>query len=373
MKAIVFDIIGRHRERPFALTDIKDFQLRKIDEVAAEAILHKPHVTLYSLDFENDRAVFVETPLDVDLSQAPFFFITQFETAVRVWTISFATMIALAKDVTIDQKRLVIVHSVGRSGSTLASQLFAQVPGVISLSEPDVLTILVVARHAQPANAEQLKVLLQASVCLLCKTPAETAWVLKGRSYIMEIGDWLHELFPQSKNLFLYRNAETWLASCLKAFSDGVSRTAAEHQRWENGIRAFKTPLIPAIAQVDAEEHLSQAQIMSIEWLAVMGRYVQFAQTGIGMLAIRYADWHAAPRKTAVAMLDYCQCKPDDMTAVYAALSRDSQAGTILSQNAVQARYKGITEQDLATLNDYLQNHAFIHEAGFEVANTLQV
>ena len=111
------------------------------------------------------------------LSQAPFYYQAQYENAVHVITLPFEMLIQLAQSITIDDNRLVFIHSTGRSGSTLASRIFAQIPGVINMSEPDVLTQLVAARFAQPDKQAELKILLDASMRLLCKTPAQTAWV----------------------------------------------------------------------------------------------------------------------------------------------------------------------------------------------------
>jgi hypothetical protein len=91
------------------------------------------------------------------------------------------------------------------------------------------------------------------------------------------------------------------------------------------------------------------------------------------MLAIRYASWRSDPRQTAEAMLAYCGCRPTDMTAIYETLDRDSQAGTGLSQETIDQRGRTMIKRDLEALNRHLQNHAFIHEADFEVSNTLQI
>ena len=118
MMATTFEIVERLRERPFQLTDVSDFRSREIGQLPAAKILENPRITLYSLDFENSRAVFVETPVDVDLSQAPFYFITQFEKAKTVLTMPFETMLQLAQSVSIDDNRLIFIYSVGRCGST---------------------------------------------------------------------------------------------------------------------------------------------------------------------------------------------------------------------------------------------------------------
>jgi hypothetical protein len=373
MNATTYEILGKQRAGPFDLADIKDFRLREQGQLPAERILANPNLTLYSLDFEHRQAVFVETPSDVKLSTAPFYFITQYEQAVSLLTVSFEDMIQLAETVNIDDRRLIFIHSVGRSGSTLASQIFAQVPGVVNISEPDALTLLVKVRHSEEGERAELVALLKATLGMLCKTQAKTAWVIKGRSYVFELVDWLHDIYPRTKNLFLYRHAETWLQSCLRAYSDGVESTTAETQARENRIRAFMKPLVPAIAQYDAAQHLSHVSILALIWLSAMESYIAYQKMDIEMLAIRYAYWRSRPRETAEAMLEYCQCKPTDLTAVYDTLTRDSQAGTILAQEAIQKHTRKLSEIDLVELQQHLKAHAIINAADFELVNTLQI
>ena len=227
MIATCFEIIAKRRPNPVGPVDIKDFELRESGQIGANEILTNVHMSLYALDFENGRAVFVETSPETNLSQAPFYYQAQYENAVCVVTLPFESMIALAHSVTVDDSKLIFIHSMGRCGSTLASKIFAQVPGVINMSEPDALTQLVAARFMQPDKQGEVKMLLDASVRLLCKAPAQTAWVIKGRSWVIELGDWLHELYPQTKKLDLYREAESWIKSNMNALMDG-SRTSAE-------------------------------------------------------------------------------------------------------------------------------------------------
>lgn len=373
MRATAFEILDRPYQAPFRRTILGDFRLREIGQSPVEKVLENPHITLYGLDFENKQAVFVETPADVDLSQAPFYFNTQFEKATRVLTIPFEAMIQMAKSVMIDDNRLIFVYSVGRCGSTLASQIFAQIPGVINISEPHVLSQLVIARNTKAANEDELVALLEAAICLLCKTAADTAWVVKGQSFVIELGDWLHEIYPHTRNLFLYRHAETWLRSGLRAYSRGAEETNEEHRAREKQRRELLGSLVPSIAQYDAGLPLSHAGMLSLMWLTAMERYVQYCNMGIEMLAIRYASWLSAPRETAEAMLDYCHCRPTDMTAIYEALNRDSQEGTHLSRETLEQRERVITESELEELRWHLQHHAFIHEADFKVPNTLSL
>lgn len=373
MIATTFEVLETLQEAHVRRVGLGDFRLGEQRRTPASEILVNPHVTLYGLDFENKQAVFVETPSDVDLAQASFFFRTQHEKAVRVWTISFETLRQLAQSVALDDSRLIHIYSVGRCGSTLASQIFAQIHGVINISEPAVLSQLVVARNTKIAHDDELIALLDASLRLLCKTSAETAWVIKGQSFVIELGDWLHKLFPQTKNLFLYRHAESWLRSGLRAFGRGGESTETDEERWrmDRLRRDILGPLVPSIADYPPDRFLPHAGSLSLMWLRAMERYVGCCEMGVEMLAIRYASWRSAPRQTAKAMLDYCQCRPVDMSAVYATLERDSQADTHLSMERLGQRKRVLADDDLAELNKHLQHHAFIHDEDFEVPNTL--
>lgn len=77
--------------------------------------------------------------------------------------------------------------------------------------------------------------------------------------------------------------------------------------------------------------------------------------------------------ETAVSMLTYGDCCPADLTAVYATLDKDSQAGTVLAQDAEERTETGAETEDLAELQTHLQNHPFIRTADYEVPNTLHL
>ena len=371
MVAKTFEIVAKQRDFFIGVADIEDFELRESGQVPAEEILQNPHMTLYSLDFDTETAVFVETPPDVNLSQAAFYYVTQYEQATRVLTTSFATMIQLAHSVTIDDQRLVFIHSVGRAGSTLASQIFAQIAGVINIAEPDALSILVAACNVRP-EYEGLKQLVDATIRILCKHNAPSAWVIKGRSYVIELGTWLGELYPQSKIVFLYREAEGYVASCLRAYTGDEELTDETRRETELVWRKSMKPTTPLIAQYDPDKHLTLAGVLSLMWLSVMERYEQLSKAGMSMLAIRYVNWRTHPRETAVAMLDYCGCLPEDKTAVFATLDRDSQAGTFLAQNKVEKNAYVVSAAELEELHQHLQAHPFIHDPHFEASNTLR-
>jgi hypothetical protein len=376
MTGTTYEIVEKRRSIYYDITRITDFELAESGQIAAEEILRNPHITLYCFDFDNGQAVFVETPSDINLSQAPFYYIAQYEHALRVITVPLATMMQMAQSITLDDERLIMIHSVGRAGSTLASQILAQVDGVINISEPDALSWLVGIRFLQPDNEAGLKALLDATIRLLCKTPAQTAWVIKGRSWVIELGDWLHQLYPQTKNLFLYREVESYLASLARvayAAFGGVERSGVEQQANEKEFRQAFALVTPLIAQYDPDTHLPGHEVGTLMWLSVMERALFLYEMGIEMLAIRYESWHSAPQETAVAMLEYCGLRPDDMTAVYETLTKDSQAGTAFSQESTQHNEFVMKAEDLERVHHHLQNHPTIQTADFEMPNTLKL
>ena len=91
MNATVFEIVGKVRQSMYDFTHLSDFALADVGEIGTGALLANRHVTLYSLDFDTETAVFVETAAEVDLSQAPFMFVVQYEQAIRVFTVPFET------------------------------------------------------------------------------------------------------------------------------------------------------------------------------------------------------------------------------------------------------------------------------------------
>ena len=108
-------------------------------------------------------------------------------------------------------------------------------------------------------------------------------------------------------------------------------------------------------------------------WLDNMERYTELHQAGIKMMAIPYPSWKLDPRRTALAMLDYCGCCPDDLTAIEETLLKDSQAGSPVSQDAVKKKSTPTWVFDPAEMNRHLHNHAYIKTADFEAANTLKL
>jgi hypothetical protein len=371
--ATEFDILDKVKVDPLGQAAAADFVLREKGPADTAEIVQNPHVSLYALDMQGRQGVFVGTDPAIDLCLEPFYFMAQYEHASRILTVPFEQMIALARGITINEERLVFIQSTGRAGSTLAGQIFAQLDGVANISEPDALSDLVAALLAGGQDRAEFATLTDATMRLLCRVDAPGGHVLKGRSFVIELGELFVDLYPQSKSIFLYRNANTFLVSSLRAFDDGVQRSEEESLQILAGIRAWLKTVSPQIAQVPDEEPMSAVGIIIRQWLSVMDRYLRLHDTGVEMLAIAYDSWLEAPRETAAAMLDYCAMLPDDLAAVYSALEQDSQAGTVLSRNAVSGRRYWLETADKGEVEQILARHPIIQHAGYVVPNTLGI
>lgn len=354
-----------------SFASVKDFQLLELDSIASDVLLKNPYISLYSLDFERQLAIFVELPADVSLSAAPFYWLTQYENAIAAYTLPFSEFLALTNEIVIDDAKLLSIYSVGRAGSTLVSQLFASVGDVESISEPDVLTLLVAARYLQPEREKDLKPLMAACISFLCKTNISSKWSIKGRSQVSEICDWINELYPQSKALFLYRDAETWLASAKQAFLKTETRTSAERIAMEQSVRAYLKPVTHLIAACPDTRHLSAVELLVLTWLSAMENGLALSEMECSSLSIRFEDWQVRPLETAIAVLEYFNSLPSDLSGVLATLASDAQANTPLSRDSVRRRSRELHQSDLDILNDRLQQHSRIKVSDFRVPGTL--
>ena len=371
MEVTVYDITARERLFNLGFASISDFSLSQSCFIPADEILRNPDISLYTLDFKGRCAVFVETPPKANLSTAPFYYMTQYESAIKVMVLPFSDFIQLSMAMSLREERVTFIYSVGRAASTLASQIFAEIDGVESISEPDALTVLVAARSSPLESEQELKALLAASVQFLCKSENSTNWVIKGRSQMIEVGDWLHQLYSRTKNVFMYRDAETWLVSAKRAFLDAEPKPPEEQIKADRVLRAYLSPVTHLIANYPEDQHLTKVGLAVLSWLSAMDACMKMIGMGAEMLPIKFSSWQSQPEETALAMLDYCNCQLSDLSGIRGVLKRDSQDNTVLSQENVKKRDYDLQISDLVEMRRHLQNHDTNQSADFEIPGTL--
>jgi hypothetical protein len=182
------------------------------------------------------------------------------------------------------------------------------------------------------------------------------------------LGDLLHSHFPQAKNIFLYRHAEAYMASTLRAFV-GNSDTP----EFRAGIQGWLSTLVPPIAKHVREggSLLSFSSISAWLWLRTIERYMQLQEEGMPGLATRYEDLKSRPQETIHKIIEYCGLSTENMEPVYQAFERDSQAGSALSQENVGQTNFELTDVHKSDLAQALQAHPFIKSADFVIPTRL--
>lgn len=368
MSAHILQITARKRQDPTALVDPTDFEFSRGPEIDPQIVITDPLLSLYCLDHANRRALFVEIAGGVDITQAPFYYQAQYENAVRLIGVPYETLHQLASQVSVDPACLIFIYSVGRSGSTLVGAALNAIPGTINYSEPDVFTQLVVFRQLQGVDEAEVSELVRSCTRLLCKgteqTPGPFRWVIKFRSFVIELGDLLYAHFPQAKTIFLYRHAEGFMASSMRAFGGAMDTPEVRTM-----IQSWLSTLVPSIARHVREGGplLSYASLSAWLWLRTIERYMELQKSGMPGMTVRFEDLKSASRETIHSIIAYCDLFTQNMEAVYQVFEKDSQAGSVLSQEKLRQSQFELTEAHRFDLAQALQAHPFIKSADFVI------
>lgn len=345
MTATVFAIASRHREHENQLVDVSDFELIAEGSCDAQRVLEDPACTLYCLDAAKQRALFVETPPHIELSDAPFLYQAQFQHARRAVAITYADLLAAAAQREEPPAGLGFIYSVGRSGSTLLGRALHDQAGVQVLAEPDALTQLIAAPPDTPPE------LLSACVRLLCKPrPGKRAshHVIKFRHQGIKLGGALQERFPSARAVFIYRGAIEMVRSSLRAFH----------------------PLPLAFR----EYHQDPVRFMTRQWLSVMQHYLKLYRSGVAIRAVHYADLIADPQRLFAAICAWYGLEAPDGAVLDATIAADAQAGSNLSRENLSRRSieeLGSSAAIADQVRDTLASHPEINRPDFVVPGTL--
>lgn len=363
-----------------SISSPRDFRYRRGAPVAAESVIDDACVTLYCLDRRRGEAIFVESPADVDLTEYPFYYQGQFKHARRAIVMPLAEFHAAAEAKGDRFERAIMVHSVGRCGSTLLSKMFARVPQCVSISEPDVQTQLI----AEPFAESQLVPLLRSTARHYFQ-PCEPAThlVLKFRSFCIELGAAMHSATENCLSLFLYRDIERVIVSGMQAFRypgaplwlfDRLHRSSfgfpllAATFAWN---RRLGERLFPAMRRFSTSElaRFGPVGMLAMAWVSAMEKCISLQAAGVPIKPIHYDDLIARTELVAADVLDHCGLRQDLVSTMLAPMGRDSQAGSVIERSRRQ-RYE-LTPRDRQIIRDVLSRSDIIDSGDFRVPGTL--
>jgi hypothetical protein len=316
------------RGHEFSLASPGDFDCVDGPVVDPDLVLQDDRLSLYCIDTELPRVLFVQTPEPLDPGASAFLYQTQHRDAESLVSVPLEVFHRLANGVVLDPTRIVFVQSTGRCGSTLVSKVFAALDGVASWSEPDIFTRLTNMRPFDGSREREVADLCESAVRLTCKpvnSRRTTHHVLKFRSQVMELAELLCQRFVGAKNVFMYRNATTWLDSVFRSLLRGTPSDDAFRQRMQDGL-ARCHPLVAEYARRGPP--LSLACLWALDWVSSVERYLQLHDAGQIGVALRFEDLQRDSEGLIRELLAYTGLTPRDWTAVRAVLERDSQEGT---------------------------------------------
>lgn len=307
------------------------------------------HVSLYSLS--SDEAVFVETSRDIDVSHSDngcFMRMAQYDLARRLVVLPIESVHRLAEHLGDPHARLVLVSNTARCGSTLLCQMFEQTGQCMALSEPDFLRSVESCRRQ--LGDKETRRLMRSAIRLQCKpinNRSIDAYVIKSMSQHVDCVPMFVELFPASKQLFMYRDGVAVTRSVLKllkvipGFKEIMTMVVSS---WvPKPLRSFLFNLIGFPIELQ-DLIVSDFTLAVTMWALTCRTYSRLRSDGYSFSALRYEHLLADPERSFRAILETCELPVDWAEQGVKALQRDSQRGSVISRQ-VLAAVRGIDKE----------------------------
>ncbi|MEZ4605574.1 MAG: sulfotransferase [Deinococcales bacterium] len=350
MQAYELIIDAKVNDYPFDIVSAANFRTHKGDTLDPQIVLDQPNISLYCLDHANKQAIFVKTALEIDLLKEPFYFFAQYEAAESLIAVPYDTLHELAQKVEIDPQRIILLYSTGRCGSTLFSHVLNLNERLISFSEPDVFSQLVMLRTSQQASDGQIRELLHDSLMVMCGNAQQQGferYAFKFRSYVLSLSDLLYQAVPEAKLIFMYRHALTWARSFSRAFG------AADDQKLQEQLSRGFRYMIPGVHHhLTQQGQITWPEYLAHMWVSTMQDSRWLLAQGARLACVRYEDLKADPRAVFETSLRHCGLAMPD-GGLELTLATDSQKGTAGAQDKKPAR--ALTEGDLRELEHLIQ------------------
>lgn len=335
MKAQMYNIVGRvanDRLGTWASLDLYKYEEAGI--VDADIVLTEPGWSPYCLNSERNTMAFIQVPIDIDLSQAPFVVFTQFKQAKRMLLIGLDAVNYLAADLP-EPDNLLMIFMIGRSGSTLLNQILSRIEGVGSYSEPEVFKHLTLVAQYDPVSAEGWRNVIQSTVRIWQYINRHNHTLgLKFARLANDILPQYYDAFPDAKYIFSYRQGLSWAQSNY----DHLQRTYPELEVYPRIVPASllrvvwrdlmsnNTATIDTLCADTDEAYIED--FYAAGWQYFMERYEQALLGGIPGIGIEFEELVNERETTIDQLIYYCNLPENARTQALSGFDRHSQAGT---------------------------------------------
>jgi hypothetical protein len=258
-------------------------------------------------------------------------------------------------------EQVIFIFSIGRCGSTLVSRALNAVPGVWSLSEPDIYTRLASdslfsAKPTGYTDQEVMRLARAGTRLLFRPPPGREARVLavKFRSQASIQAELFHRGMPEASCVFLYREAVSWANSFYRMMRRyGIPAALTGDRRtfcWGVLAPGQNSARIKDLIDLEAEE-VPLEDALAPGWAFNMEDYLRHLRAGVPYLALRYDDLTADPQGSLERLFRHCRLPLEAVGPALAAFERDSQAGT---WNARSVQVESLSEAQIAKLKSLL-------------------
>lgn len=358
------------------VVSIDDFTYQEGSTINAETIIDDPTISLYCLDDEHRRAIFVTLPSIINLSESAFYYQTQFDHAHNLIAISYDSLHDLATRVNIDLDQHILLYSTGRCGSTLLSHIFNESGEVASFSEPDMLTQLIYMQEPNGRRDQEIISLIRACTQLIFK-PTPTRQVrrpaIKFRNQCVALMELFYKALPKAKNIFLYRNAFDYVASEYRLLMRHQSPNLVPINDALAWLQRYHGPITPAKMGISLDTvALSWIECFALNWLIIMDRALAYLTQNIPILPVRYEGLNSNRIETVTQLFEYCNLPSTNITQALKAFERDSQQGTALARdNSKRGNAISLNEMQRSQIAAIIAQHPVIQTPDFIMPGTL--
>ena len=373
--AAAFPILRRFSRNERHTASWQDFQLGRPE---AEDFIRRwrddPHtLTPYCLDRRSRSLLFVETAPGVDLCTVhPFFYQAQRLCAIRLHSVPMPVVLAMARDLPATLEQLILIHSTGRCGSTLLTQLLQTQGDMVTVSEPDLYTQLI---HLPQQDALELAPVIRAATLFLRASLARNGYMaLKMRGVVTYRAAMLAEALPGARSLFMYRHAadvvNSFITTMVPPWQFRLERALGIERLPTRWLMPSQSTLRLAPLLADRSyQATGLVGFFTMAWLSKMDAALAFQKQGGLAATLRYEalrrDPGGALERLATALGLAGDLQP---AALEKALGKDAQQGSSMASRQVRV----LDQYDEMRLRRLLAHHPRLNQPDVVLPGSLE-
>ena len=347
--AHIQDVKWRRKIHPLDFADPSNFITFHNSFKHPNCVL-KQDISLYCIT--KTEAIFVQVKENLNIFQTKSgdnFYTSQFRNARRIITVPLGVFQKLAQDLGDPRMPVIMISSTGRSGATLLSRMFEEVPGTVLMEEPDCLSNLAYLKKSANFSETEYTNILVSTLRLLCKPDDRAGMVcIKTRPCCCAQVRKIHSLLPKIRHIFLYRNSLRTVSSYIGTMT---GETTAQGIRFiiDNNILSTVMPcfrkwlyhyfcsVIDNDPPVSPPGALTTVGIFTTVWAACVARIVEAADKGIPIIAVLYDELMKNPQRSCTVLFELLDIRSQYANAAVRAFKLDlnrNQAQTIVNTDS---------------------------------------